>query len=100
RVARLEVVLVRRRGAVLETLLAPHLAAAGDRLGLAEPQVVLHVALAVARVQARQRVVALADLAADDVAAERERVGVGRDLRRAWIALEARVRGPRVLGDD
>ena len=60
RVARLEVVLARWRGAVLETFLLHMLATAGDRLGLPEPQVVLHVGLAVARVEAGQHEVAAA----------------------------------------
>src|SRR5262249_41722059 len=62
RVARLEEVLRRRRRAVLEAVLRPLLAPAGHRLGLAEPQVVLHVRLAVPRVQPGQHEVPPADL--------------------------------------
>src|SRR5258706_261834 len=71
RIAALEEVGLRRPAAFPVPFLRPLLAPAGHRPGPADPQVVLHVRLAVARMQPGQHEVAAGDPPPDDVPAER-----------------------------
>ena len=101
RVARLKEVLVGRSRHRLEVVVRrPHLSTTRYRHGLEKAKVILHVGLAVARVEAGQHERPERDLSPDDVGSRGEEIRSVEVAAGARIAVIVRHGRPRVFGEN